>query len=217
MTFDAGNAYEFPRPSFAYPQVAPTSEPSDDPLTSVCFNTDWLPFVLGALDQLCQASTWQGATGDIRLAIARSMTLKDIVAHPTCEVETPYWDDAMDVGESQPADEQVWYGEVTNPTAPPAELDFVENIAVWTFTGLLALATPEIGFAPAILFHTIAPKFIVAQKRGDIATIIDIFVNGEQQAHVDTTANAPDDIIQIPVVPATSESGYDLLVMNTLP
>ena len=46
------------RGSFIEPVDPPASLPGASPLVCVSFNADWLPFVLGALSQLVQRSTW---------------------------------------------------------------------------------------------------------------------------------------------------------------
>jgi len=218
--FNANNPLPFPKGSFNQKVVPPDDDPDAGEQTSVCFSLAWLPYVLGALDQLLLPYQWEGDTATIQLAQDRANLLKQLFATPVCAtemVDTPYWDDSEDVGDEASIDEQTWYGEVTNPTAPPDELTFEENALVWVFTGLLAIATPEVGFAPAIAFHTIAPRFIIAQKRGDFATIIRIVLDGADIAHVDTSSSAPGDIIEIPVVGDESLDAHDLLVINTLP
>lgn len=93
------------------------------------------------------------------------------------EVGTPFWDDVVEVDdEAAPAD-QVWYGEVDDPTVVPTEETFRETLEDWTFAGLLA-----IGGAPgaALAFLTIAPKFRLAFKQGDIGKIIHIFVDASE-------------------------------------
>jgi len=216
--FDANNEFAFPKGSFNQKVQPPATPPDEGEMQEVCFSADWLPIVLGALDQLLLPYTWVGDEAEVQDALDDATRLKQMFAVPTCsasDVECPYWDDETDVGDSEPADTQTWYGEVTNPDAPPEELDFVENAIVWGFTGLLALATPELGFAPAIAFHTIAPRFILAQKRGDIATVIQIFLDRVPQAKIDTTGMSEGDIIEVPIVGDDGE--HDILIMNTLP
>ena len=178
-------------PSFPEQIPPPAGESDEGDLINVAYALIWQPVLLAAVDQLLLPSTWAGTHDEVILALNRAQMLKDAltipVEPPTSEVETPYWDDASDVETSEPVDTQVWYGEVTNPTAAPAELDFVENALVWSFTGLIALATPELGFAPAIAFNTIAPKFLIAQKAGDIGEIIRIIVDGQDAASVNTS------------------------------
>lgn len=167
---------------------------------------------------LLQPSTWAGDHDEIILAQNRANNLLVALQTPVTppeDVPAPYWDDSDDVDDSLPADAQPWYGTVSDPEAPPAELDFVENAAIWALTGFLAVATWEVGFAPAILFHTIAPKFVLATKRGDLGEIIRILVDGEEAARVDTSSAAPGDIIRTPIVadPAIT-SGHDIAIIQ---
>lgn len=131
------------------------------------------------------------------------------------EVEAPYWDTDEDVDDSLPVDAQPWYGTVSDPEAPPAELDFAENALVWVFTGFVALASWEIGFAPAILFHTIAPKFLLASKRGDVGEIIRILVDGQEAARVDTSSYAPGEVIHTPIIADPDiTTGHDIMIVQ---
>lgn len=215
---------EFPGVGFP----TPVSIPDDTACRTLKIpaSGDWQAVTMGALLALTYPENWQqlegGISRDDAAAAAAAMIQQaydDVdLPCPVNTVDTPFWDDASDVGDEADKDTQIWYGEVTNPTDPPGELTFEENALVWVFTGLLAIATPEVGFAPAIAFHTLAPKFILAQKRGDIATFIRIILNGQDMVSVDTSDYSPGDLIEIPVVGAEeSEGGYDLLVLNYLP
>jgi len=127
---------------------------------------------------------------------------------------TPYWDEDSDVDDEETPELQTWYGTVSDPEAAPAELDFVENFAVWTITGFLALATWEIGAAPAILFNTIAPRFVLATKRGDVGEIIRILVDGEESARVDTSGYAVGDVIRTPIIADAALSAHDVMIVQ---
>ncbi len=181
----------------------------------------WCALVTGALSPLMSPYAWRpfGTLTQQESADAwRAMLYAAWSSALACDmVETPFWDDATDVEDSADGDTQIWYGEVTNPTAPPAELDFVETIIVWTFTGLIALATAEIGAAPAIAFNTIATKFIIAQKTGDIPEIIKIVVDNTLFSTINTGDFAPGTIIETPIIADPSISPHALLIMATTP
>jgi microcystin-dependent protein len=49
--------------SFRVPVVPPSTDPDLEPLVGVCFNEDWLPFVIGALKQLSLQTTWDTGAG----------------------------------------------------------------------------------------------------------------------------------------------------------
>ncbi len=50
---------------FEKPVPAPTTDATDAPLKSVCFNEEWTPAVIGALKSLTRPETWQGTLADI--------------------------------------------------------------------------------------------------------------------------------------------------------
>ena len=50
--------------SFQQPVPIPASLPGSPDLVSVCFNRDWLPYVLGSLFQLTLSTTWLASTQD---------------------------------------------------------------------------------------------------------------------------------------------------------
>lgn len=72
--FDLPDGQHEPISSFNTPVSAPSTEPGEGVLHVVCFNQDWLPVILGALDQLLQETTWKHATdselADIRARVA---------------------------------------------------------------------------------------------------------------------------------------------------
>lgn len=197
--------------------------PDSVPETSACrtfsvpASDEWLGVLMGALMPLRETWAWYqwgslteqqaaDAWNDIILAAFGEGT--GLACLP--DVETPYWDDASDVGTSEPAVSQTWYGTVTDAEAPPGELDFVENALVWTFTGLLAISgTP----AAAILFHTIAPRFVVAMRGGDIAEVFRIILDGQEQASVDTTGHAGE-VVEVPVQGSYDISDHLLMVVK---
>lgn len=182
-----------------------------------CFqDAQFAQYLLGAARALTYDYNWYKA-GDLETWEASEAARLVIEQAPynllRPVVDTPFWDDASDVDTQEPSDMQTWYGEVTNPDAAADELDFVENALIWGFTGLIAVATAEVGAAPAILFHTIAPKFVLAMKRGDIGEIFRIVVDGQESAQVDTSAYSVGDIITVPVIPASEADAHDLLIL----
>ena len=202
----------YPEPSFPHPVPPPVADA--EPEAVVCIPNMWLPYVLGALQQLIEPTTWQGTDEEIQAVQADAATLIDSIANPTCvvasETQTPFWDTATDVDDDADPALQPWYGEVTDPEAAPAELDFVENIAIWTFTGMLAVgATP----AAAILFHTIAPRFVLAMRGDDFGEVIRIVLDGEDMARVDTSGHAGE-VLRVPIVGDPTISTHDLYVIN---
>jgi len=204
--------------------------PEDIPDETSCLilqipaNTAWWALVTGLLTTLSMEWQWQQFEGglDRDVAAARWQTMVedalDIAANTnTCgvtSVPTPFWDDDADVDDQAEPDIQEWYGTVSDPEAPPGELTFVENAAIWGFTGLLAVATWEVGAAPAILFHTIAPRFVLATRRGDVGEIIRILVDGEEAARVDTSAYSEGDVIETAIVADPEIETHELMIVQ---
>ena len=202
----------YAEPSFPHPVPPPV--PDAEPEVVACIPNAWMPYVLGALQQLIEPTTWQGTDEEIQDAQADAATLIASIANPTCavagDIQTPFWDSATDVDDDATPELQTWYGEVTDPDAAAGELTFFENLAVWSFTGLLAVgATP----AAAILFNTIAPRFVLAMRGDDFGEVIRIVADGQDQAHVDTTGRAGE-IIRVPIVLDPDVSPHELMILK---
>jgi hypothetical protein len=186
---------EYPRPvpSFRAPVPAPDVEPTDAPLVSVCFNYQWLPYVLGALTQLTLWSTWAGMDEEApALAMRRGASLieafalaYDNAACPTDMVPAPYWEDAEDSDDEAPADAQVWYGKMEGTT-------FVEDIGIWAITGFIVYSG---NIGAAIAFKAFAPRFVLAWKQDGIAGAIRVFIDGVDNGLLDTNGD-PDVIVE---------------------
>ncbi len=213
-----------------FPQVGyptPTAIPDETSCLTleIPASDEWWAIVVGVLYTLILEWNWQQFEGglDRDVVAARWQIMLENALDvagatnscPTNTIDAPFWDDAEDIDDELPITEQPWYGTVSDPEAPPEELDFVENAAIFALTGFLAVATWEIGAAPAILFHTIAPKFVLAMKRGDVGEIIRILVDGEEAARVDTTSYAEGDLIDVPIIadPAIT-TGHDIVIVQ---
>jgi hypothetical protein len=197
----------------------PSSDPDVGEQMQVCIAWEWLPYVLGALTQLQNPASWIGTPAEKELAVARATVLIGDIYEPSCviaasEIPTPYWDEDSDVDDEMSPVTQPWYGTVSDPEAAPAELDFVENAAIWAFTGFLAVATWEIGAAPAILFNTVAPQFVLAVKRGEFAEIIRILVDGQDAVTVDTTPYTEGDVIRTNIVADPAFETHDIMLIQ---
>lgn len=209
------NESNYLQPSFNPAVEAPDVDPDAGVLIRVAYNPAWTKVLEGACTQLQQFAAWQGTHDEKILAVQRALALMTLLQTDISDVETPFWDDATDVEDSEPDDMQPWYGQVTNPSAPPGELDFVENAALWFFTGLVAIATFEVaGVAPAIAFHTSVEKFIILQKRGDVAETIRFVVDGEDMKYVNTAPYAPGDIISTEIITPQTGGAHDLLIIG---
>lgn len=207
--------YKPQQSSFNTPVSIPTVDPDEGELIQVCFSIDWLPYVLGSLAQLQQRDTWIGTDDEKNDAIGLATNLIQQFDIPVCEVEkigTPFWDDAEDVDDEAPRDDQIWYGEVSDPTAPPGELDFIENAAVWVVSGMIAYATGSIGVALA--FRTFVSKFILIQRAGDVGETIRFVIDNQDAVTIDTTGRAGE-LIEIPIVGDESLDEHQLYIIKT--
>lgn len=143
---------------------------------------------------------------DILLKFVASSTLE-------CEklIPAPYWDNDEDVDDELPDPIQYWYGEVTNPTDPPDELTFVENAAIWVFTGFVAYAG---GIGAAAVYHTIAPRFALAWKRGDLGELIRVVIDAADYGTVDTSTVDVGEIITLEVLPDQTLEEHDIMLIK---
>jgi len=63
-------------PSFPVPVPLPTTDPDADPSFSICINEQWIPYVLGAMQQLVLQATWDTQdTDELNLVQSRAMKL----------------------------------------------------------------------------------------------------------------------------------------------
>jgi hypothetical protein len=223
-----GNLYpnpdNYPEPSFPEELTAPDIDPDEFPTILVEYGTEWTPVLMAAVDQLLLYSSWAGTHDQKITAVNRASNLKWQLQNPALvgdeEFPPPYWDDEINVDDQAPADEQEWYGQVTNPTAPPDELTFVQNAVIWLLSGfvLVAAAPTIIGAAPAaIFFRTVAVRFTLAFNRGDIREIFRVVIDAVDYGTVDTDALAMGDIIELNVDGLADLPTHDILIVRTTP
>lgn len=67
------------RGSFLRPVPMPQFDPNVEPLVTVSFSCEWLPYVRGALMQLLLQATWQEGTGDLTQTQQRVFDLIDLM------------------------------------------------------------------------------------------------------------------------------------------
>jgi len=209
--FDARNPFALPTSSFNQPIEPLSTEPDEGDMWTVCFNTDWLQAVLGALDQLLLPSTWIGDADAIQLAQDRSAVLKDLFGNPTCTsggaIDTPYWDDIADADDETTPEEQTWYGEYVSGT-------FTEVVENWVIAGFIASSG---NLNAAIAFLTIAPKFRLAFKTGDIGGIIRIFVDANDYGTINTNSGTDGIIYKDIVADPETDTHQIYVVLDSLP
>jgi hypothetical protein len=225
----AGNLYpnpdNFPETSFPQALTPPGVDPDDPDLEMILveYNPEWQQVLMAAVDQLLQYSSWAGTHDDKILAVNRASNLKWLLQNPV-EIDegipAPYWDDDADVDDEMPADEQEWYGMVTNPSAPADELTFVENAVIWIFTGFIALvlvpALPA-GVAAGLTFRTLATRFTLAFRRGDIIEQIRVVIDAKDYGTVNTGDVGVGEIIELDVNGLEDLPMHDILLVVSNP
>jgi len=201
----------------------PTEIPDESTCLTLMIPADpaWWGIYRGLLLTLNDEENWQQFEGGIEredaaaAATAIYLAAMELAEGETCGVNAPapFWDDAEDVDDELPPDEEIWYGEVSDPEAPPEELTLIDNIAIWALTGFIAYSG-QIG--AAIFFHTIAPKFVLAFKAGDVGEVIRIVIDAVDYGRVDTTGHAGE-IMTTPILPEMSETGHDIWLVKVAP
>lgn len=171
--------------------------PDDTPTDTACIvirvpaDDQWVGILWGAIDALLHEYNWYewGALTPADAAAAWNniyqRALEDMLLL-TCPpgTPTPFWDSATDVDDSYPAGELTpWYGTATVTYHSPPDVTFVEQAFIWTMAGFIAFAGQP---GAAIAFLTIAPKFVLAFKTGNLGGIIDVIVDAAHIASVDT-------------------------------
>lgn len=134
----------------------------------------------GALSELTKPYNWE-QVGTMTPETASEIMTEMLKAwhEEACgddEVPTPFWDDQTDLDDEMSPIEQIWYGNWI-------EGEFVENIGTFLIAGFIAYAATP---AAAVFFLTIAPKFRLAWKTGDVGGIIRVFIDGADYGTVDT-------------------------------
>jgi len=202
------NDENYPVQSFDYPVPPPLIDPDEGTTMAVAFNVEWLPYILGALDQLMLFSTWEGTADEIKLAVDRAANLKSLFGTDQTLIPAPYWDDASDNEIEMPSDDQIWYGEVTDWLAPVDSLNFEQNIALWALTGFVAYAA---GVGSAIFFRTTAKRFIIAIESADVEQIIRIVIDS---ASFNAPVPADSGIVEIEVLGDEAITEHDIYIIQ---
>lgn len=220
------NGFNFPEASFPQELTPPDVDPDDPDLEMILveYNPEWTEVLMAAVDQLLQYSSWTGDHDAKILAVNRASNLKWLLQNPVNVGEedfpAPYWDDDADVDDEMPVETQDWYGMVTNPSAPASELTFVENAVIWILTGFIALvlapALPA-GVAAGIAFRTLATRFTLAFRRGDVIEQIRIIIDAKDYGTVNTGDVAVGDTFEVSVDGLDDLSFHDILLVVTNP
>jgi len=219
------NGFNYPESSFPQALPAPEVDPDDPDLEMILveYNPAWTEVLMAACDQLLLYSSWEGSDEDKILAVNRASNLKWLLQEPVNiadEVPAPYWDDDVDVDDSAPVETQDWYGMVTNPSAPADELTFVENAVIWIFTGFIALVlapSVPVGAAAAMTFRTLATRFTLAFRRGNIIEQIRVIIDAKDYGNIDTGTVAEGEIIELEINGLDDLATHDILLVVSNP
>jgi hypothetical protein len=188
----------FPTPNDAEDTAAYLLFLFDDPL--------WLQYILGACKPLCFDYNWYEA-GDLSPDEASEAFRLIIEQAPynliNPDAPAPYWDDADDADGEAPPDTQTWYGDIVSGS-------FVENIENWAIAGFIAAAGQP---AAAVYFLTIAPRFRLAWKTGDVGGIVRVFIDAEDYGTVDTYS-ASAGVTTMDVVPTNEADTHSILLVK---
>jgi len=220
------NTANYPVVSFPQALTPPAVDPDDPDLEMILveYNPEWTAVLMAACDQLLQYSSWSGDHDNKILAVCRASNLKWLLQNPVDVGEknfpAPYWDDETDVDDEMPADEQEWYGMVTNPSAPADELTFVENAVIWILSGFIALvlvpALPA-GVAAGLAFRTLATRFTLAFNRGDIREQFRVIIDAQDYGTVDTEGLSTGDIVELNIDGLAAADFHDILIVVSNP
>jgi hypothetical protein len=218
------NPQNFSEVSFPEELTPPDVDPDEGETLLYAYNPAWSKVLAAACDQMLQYPSWIGTSDEKKLAVDRALSLKIQLQEPVYvgerEIPAPYWDDDADVDDEAAFEDQTWYGEVTNPDAPADELTFVENAVIWVFTGFIALvlapALPA-GVAAGLAFRTLATRFTLAFRRGDIREQIRVVIDANDYTTVDTDGMTEGDIIEIDVNGLADAEFHDILLVVSNP
>lgn len=176
MVLGFNRPFAHPISSFNVPVPLIESDPDEGDMISVCFNRDYLPYILGALSQLELQSTWKTDDPEaVRIMQEKISVLEGMFASEACAtemVETPFYDNEEDVDDEEYLGEQTWY----------------DSLSDWVISGFLAISfTP----AAAIAYNATIPRIRLALKTGDAGTIVRV-IFGAVDTLYDTFSPTPE-------------------------
>lgn len=172
----------YPASSFPFPVPLPDVPPDEGDMLVVAYNPAWTPVLVAAVEQLLLPSTWEGDHDQKIAALNEASLLQWLLTEPAGEmgVPTPYWDDQSDLDDQEPPTDQQWYG-IFDGT-------FQETVENFIIAGFIAYSG---NIGAAITFLTIAPRFRLAWKTGDVGGVIRMFIDGADAGTVDTFSAEP--------------------------
>lgn len=209
-------------PQLGYP--TPTTIPTETTCLTLNIpaSDEWWAIVVGVLYTLILEWNWQQLEGGIdrdEAAARFQLMLEDALefasTHNTCQVSdvpTPYWDEDSEVDDEATPEEQIWYGEVEDPTVVPTTETFQERAEDFAFAGLLAISGLP---GAAVSFLTIAPRFRLAFKQANIGNIIRVFVDANEAATIVDTGD--DSVIEVPIIADPELESHQIYITAEVP
>jgi len=198
----APNLRGFPTPNTASEESAYLLFLFNDPL--------WAQYILGACTALTFEWDWYEA-GDLSPLEAADAFNEIVQEAPynlqSSDVPPPYWDTVGDSDDESSPTEQTWYGQYFEGT-------FTEVLENWVIAGFIA-SSGNVG--AAIAFLTIAPKFRLAFKTGNIGGIIRIFIDAADYGTVDTNSEEDGIIYKDFVAGPETDTHQVYVVLDALP
>jgi len=186
-------------------------EPTDDLLCrSFSLPNDplWLAQFMGALWSLTRPENWkqfgtvtpdeaaQAYTDIIDAALPG--TLNEC---PSGDVPAPYWEDGNEADDVLPADEQIWYGYVS-------EGNFIEDVGIFLVSNFLASAISE---KAAILYATNERKIRLSFfNGGGIPGVVKVYAN-EILTSVVNLSGDTDEVIDVDVITGYTDEAVEIL------
>lgn len=189
--------------SYKEPVTPALFDPDEGEQHTATFSFEWLPYVLGALSQLEMSNAWKGTPEEQELAVDRASLLKDIIYAGSTGggIPTPYWDEAQDLDDEESVGDQQWYG-IFDGT-------FQETVENFVIAGFIAYSG-QVG--AAVTFLTLAPRFRLAWKTGDLGGIIRVIIDGADTGTVDTFS-ATEGVLEKDYVGDPTEAEHTILMV----
>jgi len=194
-----------------FPTPVETPDATTCLVVQVPANAAWWAIYVGLLYSLLEEENWQQYEGGMSRADAAAdaaQIFEDAMATAetnVCGVEVgaPFWDDAADADDEMTVADQIWYGEIVGGS-------FHEKIEDWAIAGFIAAAGQP---AAAVYFLTIAPRFRLAWKTGDIGGIVRVFIDAEDYGTVDTSASEPG-LVTMDIIPTTEADTHTVMLVK---
>jgi hypothetical protein len=196
-------------PNKLFPSQSGFPTPNDPPDSTACrtfqvpADEEYYALLMGALDALRQPYNWyingslsQQEAADIFAGILDAAYEQALSGQCDPDVPTPWWDTATDSDDMAAVADQPWYGLAVVTYASPPEVTFVEQVAIWLFAGFIVYSGQP---GAALAFLTIAPKFVIALKTGDVGAVVDLIVDASRVGRYNTYSPTPG-VMRIPVV-----------------